>query len=120
MSIQKTSRTRQRASERAPSADVGKRVLTLSPQLEVLHEFRGEGVPGEHDFFGMAARGDNELLVTNHCVQHGTNLCVQHGARYGDKMEVELSCGVSCGSGMTERDHAQRSFLKNERWCFSI
>mgnify|MGYP006135656769 CR=1 FL=1 len=66
MSIQKTSRTRQRASERAPSADVGKRVLTLSPQLEVLHEFRGEGVPGEHDFFGMAPRGDNELLVTNH------------------------------------------------------
>ena len=65
MSIQKTSRTRQRASERAPSADVGKRVLTLSPQLEVLHEFRGEGVPGEHDFFGMAARGDNELLVAN-------------------------------------------------------
>ena len=50
--------------ERA-SADMGKRVLTLSPQLEVLHEFRGEGVPGEHDFCGMAPRGDNELLVTN-------------------------------------------------------
>ena len=46
-------------------ADMGKRVLTLSPQLEVLHEFRGEGVPGEHDFLGMAPRGDNELLVTN-------------------------------------------------------
>ena len=62
-------------------ADVGKRMLTLSPQLEVLHEFRGEGVPGEHDFDnfdfrgmftgGMAPRGDNELLVSNfdnHCV----------------------------------------------------
>ena len=49
-----------------PPAYVGKRVLMLSPQLEVLHEFRG--VPGEledADFYGMAPRGDNELLVAN-------------------------------------------------------
>ena len=42
----------------------------LSPQLEVLHEFRG--VPGEledADFYGMAPRGDNELLVAN--LDHG-------------------------------------------------
>jgi len=53
------------ADSKRAHADVGKRVLTLSPQLEVLHEFRGEGVPGEHDFWGMAPRGDNELLVAN-------------------------------------------------------
>ena len=47
-------------------ADMGKRVLTLSPHLEVLNEFRGEGVPGEHDFNCVAPRGDNELLVTNY------------------------------------------------------
>jgi len=50
-------------------ADMGKCVLTISPQLEVLNEFRGEGVPGEHDFTCVAPRGDNELLVTNHDCQ---------------------------------------------------
>ena len=37
------------------------------PSPTPLHEFRGEGVPGEleHDFYGMAPCGDNELLVTN-------------------------------------------------------
>ena len=57
------------ARERAHS-DMGKRVLTLSPQLEVLNEFRGEGVPGEHDFICMAPRGNNELLVTS--LNHGS------------------------------------------------
>ena len=45
---------------------MGKRILTLSPQLELLHEFRGEPtVPGALSFWAMAARGDKELLVTN-------------------------------------------------------
>lgn len=46
-------------------ADMGKRVLVLSPELEVLCDFRGEGVSGDLDFWSPVPRGDNELIVTN-------------------------------------------------------
>ena len=47
-------------------AVTGKRVLTLSPQLELLCEFRGEGEHARPVAFGaMAPRGDDELLVAD-------------------------------------------------------
>ena len=50
--------------------DIGKRIVVLSPQLEVLCFFRGDGsgpgsVPGDHDYWAITPYGENGLIVSN-------------------------------------------------------